>query len=301
MVNLLNNVYVVNLERSKDRLENIDKNLKKYGISYKRFNAVDGKKMSDDEISQMTTSACRYLLCNKSIIGCAMSHISLWNIISQSSDKWHLVLEDDIEFTNKTIDFINALSRSSIMNEDNIIISLACIGPFCGGPKVNIPKTSSSEYNPESYLVELSLVESRFPLGTAAYFITKNTAKKLYDHFIKYKINYHIDNQIASNLSTLGIKYLATTDEVITVDQSNSTIGSKSMYILSTILNKFGMSNIAWLLSVPILTINMTVAIDGYIFIFILLLAINLIFLNSILLYIYLLIELVIWIILKFI
>jgi GR25 family glycosyltransferase involved in LPS biosynthesis len=37
MNDLLKNVYVINLERSKDRLKNIDSNLKKYGIKYKRF------------------------------------------------------------------------------------------------------------------------------------------------------------------------------------------------------------------------------------------------------------------------
>lgn len=44
-----------------------------------------------------------YLKCNRSIIGCAISHITLWGTVSQSNDKWHLILEDGAEFTDGTL------------------------------------------------------------------------------------------------------------------------------------------------------------------------------------------------------
>lgn len=304
MTNLLNNIHVINLERSKDRLKHIDTNLKKYGVKFKRFDAIDGKDLSIDEINNVTTTMCRYFLCNRSIIGCAMSHITLWKEISQYNDKWHLVLEDDAEFTDQTINLLNELSHSPIMNEDNIIISLVCTGPLCEGSLVPIPSNINSEdkgdLSRSKNNINISLIEPIFPLGFVAYLITKNTARKLYDYFTKYKINYHIDCQTSWNLPELGIKYLTVEHGAINLadDNNSSTIGSKSMYILSNILNSLGLSKVAWYLSIPIGTIDLSTTINGFILLFILLLILNFFFINSVLIYMYLLLELVIALIL---
>lgn len=298
MTNLLNNIHVINLERSKDRLQHINTNFNKYGIKFKRFDAIDGKQLSIDEINNTTTKMCRYFLCNRSIIGCAMSHIALWKEISESDNKWHLVLEDDIEFTDETINFLKKIQNSSIMNEDNIIISLNCTGPLCTGQSVSLHFNVNDEiHNIQKNIEKNKLIQPDFPLGTVAYLITKNTAKKLYDYYIENKINYHIDFQTAWNLSKLGIKYLTTENYVVnlTDDNNNSTIGSgKILYILSNILNSLGLSKFVWYLSVPILTINLSTVINGFILLFILLLLLNFFFIQNILLYIYLLLELVI-------
>lgn len=284
MNKLLKNVYVINLERSKDRLQKIDTNLKKYGIKYNRFDAIDGNKLTKEEINNITTSSCRYILCNKSIIGCAMSHITLWSNISKSQDKWHLILEDDAEITPKTIDFLNRLNGLSIMNDDDIIISLSCIGVLCSGKS--------------QLMIDNLLLEPILPLGMSGYLITKDTAKKLYDYFTKYKINYHVDAQLAFNTSALGIKHLVPTEDVISIQGYNdSTIGTRLEYLLARILDFLGLSKLAWYLSEPLITINMTVSINGYIILFIILLIINILLIGSILLYFYLMIEFIIFLI----
>lgn len=289
---LLKNVYVINLERSKNRLKNIDTNLKKFGIKYIKFNAVDGKKLTTEEIDKVTTIPCRYLLCNRSIVGCAMSHIGVWKMISESNDKWHLILEDDAVFTDETIKFLNNLSKSPVIDNDNIIISLTCIGMFCDGEKTTIDLGND-------YLQNM-LVEPNYPLSFAAYLITKNTAKKLYDHFNLNKIQYHIDHQVVWNLSKLGIKYYTTNPEIIEMNShyADTNIGSNYLYLLSNFLKILGLDNLAWHLSVPTFTINMTIMINGYILIFLSLLLLNFFVFNNIIIYIYLLLELVIAIIL---
>lgn len=290
---LLHNVHVVNLDRSKERLDRIDLNLKKYGIKYKRFNAIDGKKLSMEQIDKVTTTTCRYLLCNRSIVGCGMSHITLWGEISKSNDKWHLILEDDAQITDETIEFLNNLSKSStMMNGDNQIISLTCTGMFCTGNPIK--KDSGSEY------VQNILVENTYPLCIIAYLITKNTAKKLYDHFVNNLIQYHIDHQVAWNLSELGIEYYTTNHEVIgmTVHNDSTTIGSRSLFLLSNLLKLLGLNGLAWQLSVPTFTINMSIMINGYILIFFALLILNFFIFKNTIVYIYLLLELTIAIIL---
>lgn len=290
-MNLLDNVHVINLERSKDRLLNIDNNLRKFNVKYSRFNAIDGKELSQDEIKLNTSFWCRYFLCNRSIIGCAMSHITLWNIISKSEAKWHLILEDDVEFTNETINFINKLAKTSIVDEDNIIINLSCTAMFCNGPEVIFSSHDQKD--------KVSLMKARFPLGMVAYFITKNTAEKLYNYFEEYKINYHIDNQIAFNLNGLGINYYATNHSMINFNDCNSTIGSKSLFLLSNLLTTLGLSDLVWYLSIPIATFNLSVTIDGFFVLFFILLFLNLFLIHSPYIYIYLILELIIAIILR--
>ena len=84
-------------------------------------------------------------------------------------------MEDDIHFTDKTLQFLQELEKN-LVNRENIIVSLKCVGSFCDGKNSDIPK----------------LINPNFPLGSGAYILTKNTAKKLYEDFGKHKINYHV-------------------------------------------------------------------------------------------------------------
>ncbi|AYV77978.1 MAG: glycosyltransferase family 25 [Edafosvirus sp.] len=281
---LIKNIHVINLDRSQDRLKLFDENMKKYNLNYKRFKAVDGKKLNLKDIKKSTTNMCRSILCNRSIIGCALSHILLWKQISESTDKWHFIIEDDIHLNDKALPYLDKLKKE-ILNEDDIIISLQCTGPLCFGGKSKFSQ----------------LHKPVFPLGTCAYLITKNTAKKLYDYFKINKINYHLDNQMAFNISSLNIKrYTTSNNVIINTGDNNSTVSNNSLWIMGNVLNKLGLSNINWMFSVPILTIDMQYTINFYMVLFVILLLLNIFVFNSILLYIYLLLEFTLSFIIKF-
>jgi len=46
-------VHVINLDHRKDRLRQISAQLDALGVQWSRFSAVDGAKMSDDELSRI--------------------------------------------------------------------------------------------------------------------------------------------------------------------------------------------------------------------------------------------------------
>lgn len=279
---LLDNVYVINLERSTERLKHIDTNLKKYHIKYNKINAVDGKNLSTDEIKKNTAKICRYLLCNKSVVGCAMSHYTLWSQIANSSKKWHLVLEDDAEFTDDTLDFFDKLIEAPILTEHSIYINLTCTGIYCSGP---IVKGSND-----------LLIKPTFPLGTSAYLITNEAAKKLYDDINKHKIRYTIDFNVAKNAEIVGVNLYATKNYVIKLssDNINTTIGSVSLPIFNAILNTIGLERFAWYLSIPMLTINMSFDITGFKILLATLFMLNFFLIKSVIIYTYIILELVI-------
>ena len=67
----IDKVYLINLDKSKDRLLLSDKELKKIGgvfSNYKRFSAIYGKDLSDDYIKSITTPYSYYFLKNYIIV-----------------------------------------------------------------------------------------------------------------------------------------------------------------------------------------------------------------------------------------
>ena len=84
-------IYVINLERRKDRLDNIEKEMKKHSLEYEIFKAADGLFMEVPKDSKKINEInAQYIL------GCMVSH---WGVVE---DAWKnrypfiIVLEDDI-------------------------------------------------------------------------------------------------------------------------------------------------------------------------------------------------------------
>ena len=88
-------IYVINLDRSKDRLKNITKEMNDAHLSFIRWNAFDGSKLDFNKLIQQNVLNEK----NKMMvgaIGCSMSHISLWKE-AMKHKKNILVFEDDIK------------------------------------------------------------------------------------------------------------------------------------------------------------------------------------------------------------
>lgn len=80
----VNRVYVINLERRKDRLEHTIKEFKKINVSFERINAIDGKLLDIQENDV-----------RKSQIGCLRSHISVIKDALKNGYNKIAIFEDD--------------------------------------------------------------------------------------------------------------------------------------------------------------------------------------------------------------
>lgn len=283
---LLKNIYVINLDNNKNRLNKITENLNKYDLTFDRFSAIYGKNLSDEEIDKYTTFLCQYATCNKAIIGCFLSHLTLWKQIYESTniDKWHLILEDDAEFNDNSVTIIKSIYEN-VKDEENIMITLSCIGPFCG--------TVGLHRQIQNLKIPL------FGLGTGAYLITKNTAKKLYEYFYRHKINYHVDFSIVSNLKHIGISYYLL-NGVVTNNSTVSSINNEgSLYLFSTLLKKIGLINIDWTLNVPVFSINMKHEITFMTMLFICLIFANIYVFKNKYITIYIILEIILTLLYK--
>ena len=252
-------VIVINLEKNIDRLKKISENLDRLNTPFERFIAVYGKEMSKDEIKKTTTDNCQNILCNKGIIGCALSHMTIWKSFVESNDDFICVIEDDAILKDgfpKFLDDIPGLYEK--LNFD--IISLYCSG-ICG---------SFSKEKIENY----TFTKPMFPLGAVCNVISKKGAERLLS-FID-KINYNIDYMIAYNNLTDGMDYyyLESPNLVDTTVEESDIANINVRGILNNVLAKTNLNKIKWFLNLCIFTIKLDKPITLYMIILFLLILI---------------------------
>ena len=98
----IDDVWVVSLDRRKDRWDSLCKEYPLLASCSCRFSAIDGKRL---ELTQGLFDLFKYndFIWKKSVMGCALSHILLWFQLAMEKPpvNSYLVLEDDVRFENK--------------------------------------------------------------------------------------------------------------------------------------------------------------------------------------------------------
>jgi len=199
---LYDKIFMINLEKRKDRLKNFNNKYKNSDIriNYELFKAIDGKQIDISKfISQTTFNELLQTENNKKrkyhyqltrgAIGCYLSHINIWKTILDNDIEKALVFEDDV-IIPKNVNFLLEKYTSSIPNDYDIIL-LGCNCINCD--------------NKDNYRV----VNKYW--GMYAYIITKKCIDKIYNKMLPIK------QQIDSELSDLSneIKIYATKKNII--------------------------------------------------------------------------------------
>lgn len=278
---LLDNIYVINLDRSKDRLNKITKNLNEYGINFTRFPAVEGKKLNKNQLESNTTLAARTILCNYAEIGCALSHIQLWEKLLNDSVNYYLVIEDDAVINDQFKKYV--LEIDKIKGKINFdILSLYSDNKI--GSKNFFRLT-------DGMIIEKSF----FRLTTVSYIISRKGASKLLS--LIRKVNYPIDFEIAYQTLFHDINHFTLNKNIVEQNKDiDSTIRNNShQTIVMYLIKKLYLNVLYQKLNAPIFTIFLTYSITPYFILLVILLVINIIYFHNIYLYIFILIELVLY------
>ncbi len=100
-------VYLLNLDKSTDRLANIKPLVNGLEYSYTRISAVYGKELSQEYRDSVTVPDKYRILMHNDIgagtIGCYLSHINIWKEFLLSKHSYALIFEDDVEFEPKKL------------------------------------------------------------------------------------------------------------------------------------------------------------------------------------------------------
>lgn len=163
-------VYVINLQRSQQRLDNARQQLQAIGVEFSRIDAVDGQRLTEDEISAAydakTNRQRFYAPLSLGEIACYMSHQKSWRTLLESDAEAAVVLEDDILVSEPFAQLDTALAQ---MPEAWDLLKLA--QPF--RPKKASVRTTVGSFQLVDYH------QDKPPMGACGYIISRQGAKKL--------------------------------------------------------------------------------------------------------------------------
>ena len=123
ILNKISKAFFINLDRRKDRLEHINKNLP---FLAERFPAIDAKNLElNDEIKKIFDKNLQKL--TKAEIACSLSHYKLWKNLTLDRDADnYLILEDDAVFKEGFTNFWNQVFSKHIPENYNLIYLGGC-------------------------------------------------------------------------------------------------------------------------------------------------------------------------------
>jgi glycosyl transferase family 25 len=164
-------IYVINLKRDVQRLEQMKQQLEKLGLSWTRIEAVDGDEISPDEINKANRRATPRKL-SAGEIGCLQSHVKIWRLLANQSEPAAVIMEDDIVMSSDLPKFIN--SGAWLPEGDCVVRLETFLMPAVLGKKPF-----------EMHGRDLYQLRS-LQYGCAAYIITKSRADRLLKEYNKY-------------------------------------------------------------------------------------------------------------------
>lgn len=112
--------FCVSLRTAEQRRKNVSKHLNDNGIEFHLFDAIHAAKMGldtryaylDDKLNWQPEDGYPYKI-SQAVLGCSMSHYTLWRIMEYLPDDYFLIVEDDVQvcanFKDKLTDVIRRL------------------------------------------------------------------------------------------------------------------------------------------------------------------------------------------------
>lgn len=253
----INKIFIINLEKDRDRLLNSVKELNKYNLrNFEFINAVNGNKLNDDEYKNYTTSI-GYYITSPSMVGCGISHIKTWEKIVENNIEYSLILEDDFNFKANFLNDFNELMRNTPKNFDLLYLN----SNLFTNKYLKISDINDYLYKP------------LFVFEMIGYVITLDGAKKLLNYV--NKVAYHIDFQITINhlFYNKQLNIITAKKELIyqIFNTSNNTYNYNYPFIIDKLLDNYLLNYIykIVLLSIFNIKINLNfilIIILGYYF-----------------------------------
>lgn len=152
-------MFVINLDKDKDRMASVDVQLRRLGIEYERVSGVYAKEMSEEERGKSVNYFRWWCAIGRPVvyaeIGCALSHYNIYRSMNQGGVV--CILEDDVMLT------------------DDFPCRLKEVEAFATAEKPQVIMLSSHNWQQSGR----GIVRSRTAMCTDAYVITQPAAMAL--------------------------------------------------------------------------------------------------------------------------
>lgn len=168
------NVFLINLDKEKDRLAAADAQLKQLGVKYERIPAVYGKNLpqavQDKAVDRFRWWCVVGRPCRPGEIGCALSHYSIYRrVVANGGREPVCILEDDVLLDSGFKDVLEYVGANIDCNRPQVVL----LSNHCKKKHSN-QSTISARNAPA-----VRIVKSRSDMCTEGYVITPLAAKAL--------------------------------------------------------------------------------------------------------------------------
>lgn len=208
-------VYLINLEKNKDRLQAFVDQYKASDLAFKnffRYNAMDGSKINiqdyvspraHDEITQAEDSGyrMRHYQLTRGGVGCYLSHQNVLRIIRDSDKKFGIVFEDDAIIDPKIYSKMAKVMLEIPTDWDILLLGCYCIKCI-------------------KYEKHADMKRFWFLHG---YVVSKESAKRILDHLDKSLIEQQIDTVFSDMIAKGDLKVYCLNNELAKQNSSFKT------------------------------------------------------------------------------
>lgn len=236
----IDNVYVINMDKSTDRLKHMEDQIDIIGKPFNRISAFVGKDMTKEEIKNNSTTACS-LFCTSSMIGIFMSHKKAWETIINNNDKYGMIMEDDCSLIPSfQEDLKKCIDELFIVDPEWDFLYLGCFGG-CNKNKeeydyiTQLQIMFANKINPKPPNMYSFTPEA--PIGFHCYIISQKCAKTLLK--IMDKVSYHVDVAFLNYANKFNVYSSSKTLAYQYSNSDNSTQTENFPVILNKILDNF--------------------------------------------------------------
>ena len=212
----VDDIWIINLDRRKDRLESLYESAPFLKQIANRFSAIDGKEL------QITPSISKLIEGNdfinkKSVTAVALSHIMLWaQLVADESANSYLILEDDVRF--------NSFDLHDILSNIPTGAELLYLGGILPGNRVAYKECINpvndvwATIKPNEYFTP-GRPSPTFHFCAYSYIISKSGAKKLLEALEQIGCFTSIDHFLGHSM--VGLKKYVLQDLLTTCFQEN--------------------------------------------------------------------------------
>uniref|UniRef100_A0A6C0D8Z2 Glycosyl transferase family 25 domain-containing protein n=1 Tax=viral metagenome TaxID=1070528 RepID=A0A6C0D8Z2_9ZZZZ len=225
--NIVDKVYVINLDKDKERLESITNQLTEQNIVFERFSAIDGSKIQNN--SQFTEFCNNF--CTNGTKGCALSHRSLHESIINNNYESICIFEDDVIFNKDFNDHLQLLFGSIPSDYDIVYLG----NHFYCGDTSTYNQFTTKLFNVKTSEYSTGVLKVAGCGGFHGYIISKQGAQKI----LNSKTNFHIDIDIMQ----LNLNAYAFHPVLVESGDNKSNLSSDFPPLLSSFISKIPVTN----------------------------------------------------------
>ena len=198
-------LYVINLDRTPERLERLERIFGALHLELTRVCAIDAKTLCDDELKSIEEKNIWSEPLTKGEVACFLSHASALRLIAQGNDEYGAVFEDDVELSEAATQFLQSDQWIIDFFNDTNSSEAPCdmIKLETSGKKIWLGQAQKVNHinGQDFYLARLNSTH----IMAAAYIISKKAAQKLlaemecvsapFDHLL-FNFDYGIIGQL---------------------------------------------------------------------------------------------------------